>query len=77
MNRFILTYAIAAFMYWLSYLLWPKMTPTKFDDVKDHFEHLANCLDEEEVSSIHHDVERPFPDKLLMKPCSSISEVPI
>ncbi|KIK67916.1 hypothetical protein GYMLUDRAFT_36722 [Collybiopsis luxurians FD-317 M1] len=74
---FILTYAIAAFMYWVSYLLWPNTTPSKFDKVGEHFEHLANCLDEEEVSSIHRDVERPLSDKLLIQPCSSISELPI
>ncbi|KAF5390562.1 hypothetical protein D9757_002607 [Collybiopsis confluens] len=77
---FILTYVIAAFMYWISYILWPRRTLPKVDNVYEHFEYLANVQDEEEASSkVHttHDVERLSSDKSSIEPSASIPEVPI
>ncbi|KAJ3739596.1 permease for cytosine/purines, uracil, thiamine, allantoin-domain-containing protein [Lentinula detonsa] len=59
---FILTYAIAALMYWASYRIWPK-TPTT--QVNQHFEFLANAVEEEEVSIELVDIEKS--DKLSIR----------
>ncbi|KAJ4001855.1 permease for cytosine/purines, uracil, thiamine, allantoin-domain-containing protein [Lentinula boryana] len=61
---FILTYAIAALMYWASYRIWPK-TPTT--QINQHFEFLANAVDEEEVSIELVDIEKPLSDKLSIR----------
>ncbi|KAJ3967350.1 permease for cytosine/purines, uracil, thiamine, allantoin-domain-containing protein [Lentinula raphanica] len=61
---FILTYVIAAVMYWLSYQIWPRKAPIQ---ARERFELFANAMDVDQVSIELGEIEKPLSDKLSMR----------
>ncbi|KAJ4478346.1 permease for cytosine/purines, uracil, thiamine, allantoin-domain-containing protein [Lentinula aciculospora] len=66
---FILTYAIAALMYWASYQLWPRTITAQ---TNEQFEFLAEMVDEEETSNELGDIDKPLSDKSSIRECPSV-----